>query len=216
MAYAGRRDSPMLVLTLDAALAGCSAGLVRDGVLVAERRVEGARGLAGVLPAMADSVLADAGVSAADLDLVAVTVGPGSFTGLRAALSLAHGIALGAGVSVLGVTVGAALAEPSDGREQWTAVDTRRGRVFLEIGSSVRSTGLADMAVPRHPVTISGDAAPQVAEHLAAQGADVRLGHLRPSPPGIAAAALRRQSAGLAPLPAQPLYVDPPEARPAA
>ena len=45
------------------------------------------------------------------LDLIAVTVGPGSFTGIRAGLALAHGIALAAGVPIVGVTVGEALAD---------------------------------------------------------------------------------------------------------
>ena len=205
----------MLVLTLDAALPGCSAGIVRDGAMLAERRMDGARGHAAALPAMVAAVLAEAGVGAAGLSMVAVTVGPGSFTGLRAALSLAHGIAVAAAVPVAGVTVGEALDGPADGRLHWAAVDTRRGRVFLEYGGEVRSASLDGLPAPDGPVTVGGDAGAAVAERLAVGGYDARLGCVRPCPAGIAAAALRRAAAGLAPRPAQPLYVDPPEARPA-
>lgn len=208
----------MLVLTLDAALPGCSAGVVRNGAVLAERRMTGARGHAGALPAMAAAVLAEAGVGAAALSLVSVTVGPGSFTGLRAALSLAHGIGLAAGVPVVGVTVGEALDGPPDGplggRLHWTAVDTRRGRVFLEVAGQVRSAGLDALPAPSGPVRVSGDAAVAVVERLLGAGHDAMVGTLAPDPAGIAAAALRRAEAGLAPRPAQPLYVDPPEARP--
>lgn len=206
----------MIVLTLDAALPGCSAGLVRDGDVVAERYLDGARGHAAALPAMASAVLAEAGIEAAALYMVAVTIGPGSFTGLRAALSLAHGIGAAAGVPVAGVTVGEAFDGPADGRLHWAAVDTRRGRVFLDCGGEVRSVALDGLPTPGRPLTVGGDAGAAVAERLAGAGCDVRLGQARPGPAGIAAAALRRIAAGLAPRPAQPLYVDPPEARPAA
>lgn len=205
----------VVVLTLDAALSGCSAGLVSDGEVVAERHLDDARGHAAALPEMAAAVLAEAGVAAAALSMVAVTVGPGSFTGLRAALSLAHGIGAAAGVPVAGVTVGEALNVPADGRLHWAAVDTRRGRVFLDCCGNVRSVALDELPAPDRPVTVGGDAAAAVAEWLAGAGYDVRQGQARPGPAGIAAAALRRAAAGLTPRPAQPLYVDPPEARPA-
>lgn len=206
----------MLVLTLDAALPGCSAGVVRDGAILAERYMTGARGHAGALPAMAAAALAEAGVRAAELSLVAVTVGPGSFTGLRAALSLAQGIGLSAGVPVAGVTVGEALDGLPDGRLHWTAVDTRRGRIFLEVAGEVRSAALDVLPAPSGPVSVSGDAAGAVLERLVAAGHDAVMGAAAPGPAGIAAAALRRAEAGLAPRLAQPLYVDPPEARPPA
>ena len=68
------------MLTLDAALDGCLAGLVVDGVVVAVRSGPGGRGQAAMLPVLALDVLA--GTPAASLDRVAVTVGPGSFTGI--------------------------------------------------------------------------------------------------------------------------------------
>ena len=75
------------------------------------RQTDATRGHAALLPVMAGAVLASRRDAAASLDLVAVTVGPGSFTGIRAGLALAHGIALAAGVPVVGVTVGEALAD---------------------------------------------------------------------------------------------------------
>ncbi len=183
---------------------------------MAARYLDGARGHAAALPAMAAAVLTEAGIEAAALSMVAVTTGPGSFTGLRAALSLAHGIGAAAGVAVAGVTVGEALDEPADGRLHWAAVDTRRGRVFLDCCGEVRSVTLDGLPTPDRAVTVGGDACAPVAERLASAGCDVRLGQARPEPAGIAAAALRRAAAGLAARPAQPLYVDPPEARPAA
>ena len=80
-----------------------------------------------------------------------MTVGPGSFTGIRAGLALAHGIALAAGVPVVGVTVGEALADslPYLGERQlWVAIDSRRGRVFLERDDTVVATPLDALPTP--------------------------------------------------------------------
>ncbi len=193
------------ILTLDAALAWCSAGLVEDGAVLASRTDPAG---AAALPPLAQQVLDEAGRR---LDLVAVTVGPGSFTGLRAALALAHGIALAAGIPALGVTVAAALAHGAPpGREFWVATDSKRGRVFLERDGTVASLALDALPQPGGPVAVAGDAAVAVASRLAARGADVQLLDLRrPEPLGIALAAIRGNTRA-----ALPLYVDPPEARP--
>ena len=207
----------MLVLALDSALARCSAGIVADGVLRAGRRQKAGRGQAALLPMMVAAVLDEAGVSATDLDLIAVTVGPGSFTGIRAGLALAHGIALGAGVAVVGVTVGEALADalPHLGtRTLWSAIDSRRGRVFLERDGSVVACALDSLPRPAGPVAVAGDAAVAVAAWLAAHDIDVMLTDARlPTARHVAMASVRRLAGALPPLAAQPLYVDPPEAR---
>lgn len=201
------------VLALDAALARCSAAVVAGGVVLTQRIQDAARGHAALLPVMADEVLRDA---AGKLDFVAVTVGPGSFTGIRAGLALAHGIALGLGIPVVGVSVGEALAAALPGlrRPLWAVTDSRRDRVFLEIGGSVAAYDLRELPAPTGPVAIAGDAAIAVTARLAARDFDVMLTNaFLPSPAAIAKAAAERFAGHLPPREAQPLYVDPPEAK---
>ena len=207
----------MLVLALDSALAQCSAGVVLDGVLRAALQQPAPQGHAALLPVMADAVLREADIEPTALDLVAVTVGPGSFTGIRAGLALAHGIALAAGVPVVGVTVGEALVDalPRLGaRRLWTVIDSRRGRVFLERDGAAIACTLEDLPRPHGPIAIAGDAAIAVAARLAAQDADVMLTDARlPAPRHVAVVGAARLGGARRPLPPQPLYVDPPEAR---
>lgn len=193
------------ILTLDAALAIVSAGLVTDGVVQAERSASADQ--AASLPALLEELLS----TQSGFDLVAVTVGPGSFTGLRSALALAHGLAIAAGVGILGVTIGAALQHAAPpGRQLWTAIDTKRGRIFLERDGAVHSIGLDALPPAGRPVAVAGDAAIAVAARLAARNDDVQLlAARRASPLGIAEAASRGDTR-----PAQPLYVDPPAAKP--
>ena len=208
-------DGP-LVLALDAALSGCSAGVVGPDGVLAERRADGARGNIAALAAMAKAVLAEAAVMPAQLAMVAVTIGPGSFTGIRAAVSLAHGIGLAAGAPVVGVTVGEALRVADNGRAQWVAVDQRRGRVFLDCEGTAATIALDALPDPGGPVSVAGDAAVAVAAALAARGVDALLlpGRM-PTPADVANAARRRTAAGPDARAVQPLYVNPPEARPA-
>ena len=210
------------VLALDAALGRSVIGVVAGEHVLAERTETGTHGQAGRLAALVEAVLAAAEVAPDTLDLIAVTVGPGGFTGIRAALALAHGIGLGAGVAVVGVSVGEALAaalgppggRTDDGRTLWAAIDNRRGQVFLEREGVVASCDLDALPPAVGRVAVAGDAAIAVAGRLAARGTDVRLTDARlPTPLGITRAALAREAGVLPPRPALPLYVDPPAAR---
>ena len=171
--------------------------------------------VAAMLPAMAEAVLDGAGAP----DLVAVTNGPGSFTGIRAAMALAHGFGLAAGVPVVGVPVARAIAAVAAlplGRAFWVALDSRRGRVFLDRGDGPAVMPLDRLPRPAGPVAVAGDAAVPVAAMLAAMDCDVMLSALRrPGPLGVALAGMRLLAAAGGQQP-QPLYVDAPEARPAA
>ena len=208
----------MRILALDAALTRCSAGVVVYGTLRAAHQAEARRGHAALLPILAQNTLADSGLAATELDAIAVTIGPGSFTGIRAALSLAHGLALGANIPVIGVTVAEALADslPHLGsRQLWVAIDSRRDRIFLEQGGSIESLFLVDLPLPKFAIAVAGDAAITVAARLAARDCNVMLTNARlPMPRHIAMVAVARHTGRLPPRAAQPLYVDPPEARP--
>jgi tRNA threonylcarbamoyladenosine biosynthesis protein TsaB len=207
----------MRILALDSAVARCSATLVADGAVVVSYQRDLERGHASVLPVMARDCLRDAGLRAADLDLIAVTVGPGSFTGIRGGVALAQGIAIAAGRPVIGVTVGEALADSLPqlgGRRLWCATTSRRGRIFLEIGNEVLSLAVGDLPNPNGPIAVAGGAAPDVASRLAARGVDVMLTDARlPTGRHIALVAERRLRGSIRALPAEPLYVDPPEAK---
>ena len=205
------------ILALDASLARASAAVVIDGVVTAQRIEPGGRGQSALLAPIAAAVLAEAAHAAEALDAIAVTVGPGSFTGVRSALSLAHGIGLGMGKPVIGVTVGEALAEALPQLGGRHALD--RHRQPTQPGVPGQGHGFSAVALDALPpaegrIAVAGDAAIEVAGRLAARGDDVMLTDARlPWPRHVALVAERRLAGTLPPLAAQPLYIDPPEAR---
>jgi tRNA threonylcarbamoyladenosine biosynthesis protein TsaB len=206
------------ILVLDSALARRTAAMVVDETVLSHRVEDSRQGHEAALPVMARDVMDEAGTLPGDgLDLVAVTIGPGSFTGIRAGLALAHGIGLASGAPVIGVTVGEAIADafPRLGdRELWIVTDSRRGHIFLERESGVVSLASEMVPMPRQKIAIAGGAAPRIASILAARGANVMLTDARFAlPRHIALVAARRHAGALPPRAAQPLYVDPPEAR---
>ncbi len=207
----------MRILALDAALGRCSAAVVADGDVLAHEAAAGARGQPAVLAPMAARVLAASGFAAPALDGIAVTVGPGSFAGLRASIALAQGLALAAGCEVVGVRVGEALAEGvalRPGWALWVAIDSRRDRIFLDRDGAIAAVALADLPRPAGPVAVAGDASLEVASRLAARGSAVMLCDARlPDAVAVARVGARRLAGMLPPLAAQPLYIDPPEAK---
>jgi tRNA threonylcarbamoyladenosine biosynthesis protein TsaB len=207
----------MYVLALDSALKRCSAAIVVHGEVLAACQTEATQGHAALMPVMVRDVLAASGVAATSLELVAVTVGPGSFTGIRAGLALAHGVAVASGVPVVGLTVGEALADTLPhlgGRRLWVAIDSRRHRIFLERDGAISAESLDELPDPVGKIALAGDAAAAVAARLAARDFDVMLTDARlPAARHIALVGEQRFRGELPPLPAQPLYVDPPDAR---
>jgi tRNA threonylcarbamoyladenosine biosynthesis protein TsaB len=208
----------MRVLAISSAYGGAACAVLDNGRIVAEGRITEERGLAGALPALVADLLSRAEDK---LDLVAAIVGPGSFTGLRAGLSVAAGIGLAIGVRVAGVTVAEALAESllaqegmHAGRALWTAIAARRGQIFLDRGDGPESMPIGRLPAPGGRIAVCGNAANDVAAALAAAGADVMLTAARIAMPAhVAAVAIRRDSGILPWLDAAALYVEAPQAR---
>ncbi len=95
----------MKILAIDSAHGTCSAAYFNGGRVVCEIVEEMERGQAERLIPMVQDVLKQAGAGFSDIDAVAVTTGPGSFTGVRVGLAAADGIALAAGLPMIGVSV---------------------------------------------------------------------------------------------------------------
>ncbi len=113
----------MLILAFDTATAVATCALVRDGEVIGERTTRAAAVLAD-----SDVILRATELSPGDLDLLAVGVGPGSFTGIRIGLAAARGLALALDVPVAGVSTLDALAAGAPGAVP--VIDARRREVF--------------------------------------------------------------------------------------
>lgn len=123
----------MKLLAVDTATDACSAALWQDGEC-AERFALAPREHTRRLLPMVDELLAEAGLRLTGLDAIAFGRGPGSFTGLRIAVGVAQGLALGADLPVVAVSDLAALAHAGwreTGESHWLAcLDARMGEVY--------------------------------------------------------------------------------------
>jgi tRNA threonylcarbamoyladenosine biosynthesis protein TsaB len=144
----------MLILALDTALDACAAGVldIDAGRLIAQESQAMKRGHAEALMPLIARVIKAAGIAFASLDRIAVTTGPGSFTGLRVGLSAARGIALAAGKPVVGVTTLNAYAAPivAENREQPVicAIDARHEHVYFQVVSGDGSSLIRPRLAP--------------------------------------------------------------------
>lgn len=206
---------PRPILALDASSSLCSAVLDAEGRILGRLDRAGQTGEAALLPRMVADLLAEAGLATADLAAVAVNVGPGSFTGLRASIAFAAGLAAGAGLPLIPVTTAEAMAFllPDPAVPLWCALDARQGRIFLHQGGAPEAWSVAQLADPPRPEgarALTGDAAEALASALGPI-ATVTAAQA-PHAEGVARAAAARAAGRLAPLAAHPLYVDPPRA----
>src|SRR6201996_9053470 len=144
----------MLILAIDTALEACSACVLDTSAskVIALESQPMARGHAEALMPLIARVMDEAGIAFTALDRIAVTTGPGSFTGLRVGLSAARGLALAADKPLVGVTTlsayAAAAVSDNDTPPVISAIDARHDQVYLQVVSGSGGTLIRPRLAP--------------------------------------------------------------------
>jgi len=207
----------MIVLGLDTCLNACSVAVLDGERVLAHETEVMARGHQERLAPMVERAMQAAGLAFDRLERVGVTIGPGSFTGLRVGLAFAKGLGSALSIPVVGVGTLEALAAEAEGLVI-AAIDARRDQVYLQgfeggralmapdvLPVEVAMARLAELSMGR-TASLVGSGGPLLAQVLpgarlvAAEGADARnVARL--------AAAVRD------PAPPRPLYLRAPDAK---
>jgi tRNA threonylcarbamoyladenosine biosynthesis protein TsaB len=208
----------MKVLAFDCSGASCSAAVLIDDRPAAQRFVPMERGHAENLLPMIETVLREATLTPAALDLLAVTIGPGSFTGLRIGLAAARGLALARRLPAIGVTsFDAVKIDDTAAQPLFIALESKRAELFLQRRDRADSRLPALVPpeewatiLPPGPCSLAGDGAPRLAAALKRRDVAVMLGHGRPDPVALARLGVARWHAGDR-TPLMPLYLRAPD-----
>ena len=217
----------MRVLAIDTALGACAAAVLdsQRGAILAAESLGMVRGHAEAVMPLIARVMDAARCEFTELDRIAVTVGPGSFTGLRVGISAARGIALAAGRPAIGLSTLSALAAPHvaarSGDTIIAAIDARNEQVYFQVfapnGTTIVTPRLdrvraAVRAVPVGPTVITGSGAMLVASHWPSGSPVPRVeDHAAPDIGWVARLGAAAQDEGAPP---KPLYLRRPDARP--
>lgn len=218
----------MLILAIDTALDACAAAVLdtEAAKLIAQETQGMKRGHAEALMPLIGRVIAQSGIGFKGLDRIAVTTGPGSFTGLRVGLSAARGIALAAHKPVVGVTTLTAFAAPvvSQNAEHpvLAAIDARHDQVYLQVVSGDGASLIRPQVAPIEEALTAwrfgaphlvGNAARILADRWPAHAVPPFMVEAREAPDiawvGWLGAAVSPDAA-----PARPFYLRPPDAKP--
>lgn len=166
----------MRVLAIDTALEACSVAVLDTAH--ADVRVQESlpmqRGHAEALMPLIARILQRAQLDFSDLDRIAVTTGPGSFTGLRVGIAAARGIALAAGKPAVGLSTLAAFAAPfiaaDDSLPVVAVIDARHDHVYLQVFEPGGRTVVAPRVAPlREALRVSTTGAPRIVGTAAAK-----------------------------------------------
>lgn len=222
----------MKILALDTATNACSAAVWCDGAILGRELVPMVRGHAEALVPMVTRVMADAGAKFPDLDRVAVTVGPGAFTGVRIGLAAARGLALAAKLPLVGVTTFEALARATvpdarHGTRILAAIDAKRADVYVQMfDAELTPVSPPQSVLPDDlpallgeialPLLLTGDGAERIRPALADAGIAAIAAGGAPWPDAAVVAAIAAGRDVPADTGPAPLYLRPPQAsRPA-
>lgn len=212
----------MRILALDSATSRCSITILDDDARLAHRAVDAAAGQGDGLPRIVATLLEEAGAPLTSLDRLAVTIGPGRFTGLRAGLAFMRGLALGTGLPLIGITTLEALATAAaayvhDDETILACIDSRRAELFFQCFA--RDGGTMGAPFAAHPQTlvdrltahprllVVGEHAETAAATLAAARGGVRA---RPSTVDAVDVARLAMTRAAPDAPPAPLYIHPP------
>jgi tRNA threonylcarbamoyladenosine biosynthesis protein TsaB len=221
--------SAPITLALESAGLACSALVAAGDTILYSERIEGRHGQAEALLPIIDAVVRRAGLTPAMLELVAVSVGPGSFTGIRVGLAAARGIALATRAAIVGVSnfeavaAGLSTSDHCDFRHILVALESRREDVYVQLFDRARNpvgnpaavmpAALGKMLneqIGAAPVLIAGDAARRAASALPHREDIAVLEGSAPDAAGVLRASRSRwlTAGGDAP---RPLYLRPPD-----
>src|SRR6266571_2165213 len=162
----------MLILAIDTALDACAAGVLDTdaGKLIAQESQAMKRGHAEALMPLIARVMKESGIAFSSLDRIAVTTGPGSFTGLRVGLSAARGIGLAASKPVVGLTTLTAYAAPVVSQNAElpviSAIDARHDQVYFQVvggnGNALIRPCIAPLEQALPPFKVDAQPAPEI------------------------------------------------------
>ncbi len=215
----------MKLLAFDTAFDACSVGVDTDngGPVLRSENIDRAH-QERLFPMIA-AAMAEAGVAMADLDRIVVTIGPGSFTGIRVGVAAARGFALVTKAPAIGVTTLAvhaeAAAEKMPGRRMLAAIPARGAMLYaqsfdrdLAPFGEPRIASAHELAAEAHErdAMLAGPGADAVAHALGAN-AQQRVVH-RDAVPDVAALVRLARRAPVSGTSPKPLYLRPPDAQP--
>jgi tRNA threonylcarbamoyladenosine biosynthesis protein TsaB len=220
------------VLAIDTALGACAACILQVGAQDAEpeppiqESLAMERGHAEALMPLIERVVKRSEGGFPGIDRIAVSVGPGSFTGLRVGISAARAIALGTGKPCVGVTTLSAYAAPvvasGVGTLVAAAVDARHGQVYLQVFGPAGRTVVAPLIVPARDaarqlgtgmVRIVGSGAGVLLAEALAIGLDAAVVDDGAAPDILWVARLGAVAVAER-APPKPVYLRPPDAKP--
>ncbi|MEQ8507883.1 MAG: tRNA (adenosine(37)-N6)-threonylcarbamoyltransferase complex dimerization subunit type 1 TsaB [Rhodospirillaceae bacterium] len=168
----------MRVLAFDTSMSACSVAVWQDNEVLSETTEMMVHGQAEALLPAIEHALKVSAITYADLDRVAVTVGPGSFTGVRVGLATARGLGAATGLPVMGIRTTEVIAtQARQGTNKAIAVviDARRAEVYLHcfhnngqqiMGPACLLPEDAAAQLERDNWVIAGDAAKLVSSHM--------------------------------------------------
>ena len=215
----------MLVLALDTSMAACSVCVydAGSGLVLASRHEFMDRGQAEALAPMVQETMGLAGVAFKDLARIAVTTGPGTFTGVRIGLAMARGLGVALSIPITGINSSAAIAynETAGDLPIVVAVDARANEIYFAsydasgrelVAPVIVALTEAHKLMPRHPVRILGTAADLLLDKNDTQHVRSDAGDL----PIAANFVKRAASIPTSNVPPEPLYLRPPDVKPQA